>query len=206
MLKTALNALTMLYSRQATLKRLGASELSTFSPCRITPSNYFRALRGPEYTTIKGAEFIIPVDSMLGQYSQKLSFSAIPDEGTFRIEFGGEETTDLNFDVTAVEIQTALRLLTGLANVLVTGSFNTGFTIIFVGFDTFPALGVLSDSSLKESDENVTASWIQTNTAWNEPIRKGDRIIDGSKNWAIDEIIPMHDLGAIVMAYRVRCD
>lgn len=204
MLKQALNALTALHSRPATLKRLGEPDM--FSPCRITPSNYFRFLRGPEYTTVKGVEFIIPLDTMTGQFAQLLSFSGIPDEGTFKIKFGSNTTADLPFNTTAVDIQAALRLFSPLSNVIVTGSFLTGFLILFAGFSTAPALGEVVGSSLKESDAAVTASWRNSPQPWSVRIKKGDRILDGSRVVAVDEIIEMHDFGAQIMAYRVRCD
>lgn len=205
MLKAALNALTLLHSRAATLKRMG-STATIYSPCRITPSNYFRFLRGPEYTTIAGHEFIIPVDSLKGQFTQLVEFSAIPDEGTFRITFGVLETADIAFDAVAADIQLALRALTGYSKVLVTGSFNTGFTIILVEVSSDPGLGSVTNSSLKESNVDVTDTWSKSFTVWTDLIKKGDRILDGSKNLAVDEIIEMHDLKAEVMAYRVRCD
>lgn len=203
-LKSALNALTRLHSRTAVLKRLGTVDI--YSPCRITPSNYFRNLRGPEYTTIKGVEFIIPIDSLYGQYSQKLSFSAIPTAGSFKILFGINLTGLIAFNASAADIQTALRLLPGLSNVVVTGSFLLGFTITFVGFSTSTAIGQVTTNTLVETATPVTDTWIQTFTLWADKIKKGDRIIDGSKQWAIDEVIEMHDLGAEVMAFRCRSE
>lgn len=204
MLKQALNALTAIHSRQAMLKRLGSPDI--YSPCLIAPSNYFRFLRGPEYTTVRGVEFIIPIDSMLGQFAQLLSFDKIPEEGTFKIKFGTSSTDALGFDVTAVDVQTELRKIGALANVLVTGSFATGFRTVFAGFSTAPELGQVVDSTLKESGENVVASWGNTYSAWPDKIKRGDRIVDGTRIVAVDEIIEMHDLGAKVMAFRVRCD
>lgn len=105
MLSTAFNAILRIHSKAAQLKRLGSPDIT--SDCRISPSNYFRFLRGPETTTISAKEFIIPVASISG-------------------------------DVTAVE--------------------------------------------------------------------KGDRIIEGTNHYTIDEIIEMHDLGGTLMGYRVRCE
>jgi len=205
MLKSAFNAITFIHSRTAMLKRLG-STVDIYSPCRLTPSNYFRFLRGPEYTTIKGAEFIIPVDSLTEKFAQKLLFDRIPDAGTFKIKFGANTTPDLDFDITAGEIQTEIRNFAGYGNVTVTGSFNLGFTIVFVGFSSKPSLGEVIDSTLEESSDPVVAGWINQSSVWTDLIKKGDRIVDGSKTWTIDEIIEMHDLKAEVMAYRIRCD
>lgn len=203
-LRSAFNALSRIHSRQGQLKRLGTIDI--FSPCRLMPSNYFRFLRGPEYTTIKGVEYVIPLDSLTGQFSQLLAFERIPDAGTFKIKFDSNTTTDLQFDCSAVDIQTALRLFVPLANVVVTGSFNTGFTILFVGFSVYPALGQVIDNTLLESALPVATTFIQTSTQWSDPIKKGDRILDGTKTLTVDEVIDLHDIGAIVMGYRIRCD
>lgn len=204
MLKKALNAMTALHSRPGTIKRLGTPDI--FSPCRLTPSNYFRFLRGPEYTTVKGVEFVIPLDSLTGQFGQLLQFDKIPNAGSFKIKFGVNTTDPLSFDATAADIQVELRKFAPLVNAVVTGSFLPGFRIIFVGFKEKPELGQVVDSTLEETGEIVTGSWTNITTPWAEPIKKGDRILDGQRLWTVDEVIEMHDLGAQVMAYRVRCD
>lgn len=203
MLRTALNALTRLHSRPAMLKRLGTVDI--YSPCRLTPSSYFRFLRGPEYTTIKGVEFVIPVDSMTGQFAQLLSFDLIPDSGTFKIKVNADTTNDINFDATASDIQTELRLIPALVNVIVTGSFLLGFTIIFVSLSSSPTVSV-EDNLLMETTNSVVTSLKITPSVWADLLKKGDRIIDGSRQWAVDEIIELHDIGAQVMAYRCRAD
>ncbi len=204
MLKTAFNALTRLHSRAATLKRLGSPDI--YSPIRITPSNYFRFLRGPEYTTIKGAEFIIPVDTMLGEFAQNIVFSIAPDAGTFKLKFGALTSGSLSWNSTSGAIQTALRLLTGYENVVVTGSIAAGLKVTFTGVSSSPTIGELADNTLTASAVAVIAAFSNTNTLWTRPIKKGDVIIDGSSRWTTDEIIEMHSLGATIMGYRLRCD
>lgn len=204
MLKTVMNAVTRLHSRTATLKRLGT--LDIYSPCRITPSNYFRFLRGPEYTTIKGVEFIIPLDTMTGQFSQLLTFSAVPDDGSFKIKIGTFTTAALNFNSTASTIQAAIRASAPLSNVVVTGNFSVGFTILFAGFQTEQSAVEIVDNGLLESLEAVDVTVKRTSEPWSDRIKKSDRIMDGSRLWVVDEVIELHDLGAQVMAYRVRCD
>lgn len=203
-LKKALNALTSLHSRTATMKRLGSPDI--YSPCRIAPSNYFRFLRGPEHTTVKGTEFIIPVDSMLGHYGQSLKFSAVPTQGQFKLKFGTNTTDAFDYDVEAAEIQEALREFEGLQDVVVSGDFAQGFKFAFVGFQLATGMGQVTESTLMASGDAVTATWATSFVPWSEPIKKGDRIQDGSKQWTVDEIIEMHDMGAQVMAYRVRVD
>lgn len=205
MLKAAFNSLTRLHSRSATLKRLGTPDI--YSPIRITPANYFRFLRGPEYTTVKGVEFIIPKDTALGQHAQKLTINKVPDDGDFKLTFGGQDTTTLESDVVASEIQIAVRLLTGFEDTLVTGDWTVGFTFTFQGISATPAIGVVTDSTLSNLlDDALVTTWTSFSILWSTPIKKGDRIVDGSSLWTIAEIIDMHDVGAIVMGWRVRCD
>lgn len=205
MLKTAFNALTRLHSRPAVLKRLGNPDI--YSLIRITPSNYFRFLRGPEYTTVKGVEFIIPKDTMVGHVAQKLVFNKVPDAGNFKISFGVLETTSLPFNTNAAAIQTAVRLLSGLNNVVVTGDFTNGFVFTFVGSSAPVTLGDITNSTLANgADTSLTDTWTRQNTPWDKLILKGDRIVDGSSQWSVDEIVHMHDVGAELMGYRCRCD
>lgn len=199
MLKSAFNAITKIHSRPATLKRLGTIDI--FSPIRITPSNFFRFLRGPEHTTVAGKEFIIPVDSILGQYTQELFFDTPPTVGTFKLKYGLLQTTDLNFDDTAAEIEAAVNLITGLQNVVVSGDFILGFTFLFEGFQTPPTVLQFADSTLDEAGV-FTNSYFP----WTTGLKKGDRIIDGQKLYSIDEIMEMPDLGGNTMGYRVRAD
>lgn len=199
MLRSAFNALTKMHSRPVTIKRLGNPNI--YSPARVTPTNYFRFLRGPEYTNIPGVEFIIPVDTLLGQFAQKLAFDVIPSTGDFKITYGAEETGAILFSDAAVDIQTELRLLTGMSSVIVTGSFATGFYITFVGFDNLPGLGQVTSSTL-----DAVGTFSQTYTKWDDLLKRGDRILDGSKLYAIDEIMEMHDLGTEVMGFRTRCE
>ena len=204
MLKVALNALSRIHSRPGYLKRLGNPDI--FSPCRMTPSNFFRWQKGPEYTTVKGVEFIIPVDTMTGQYAQKVTFDKVPDDGYFKMTFGSDETGEIPFDADAAAIQVEIRKITALANATVTGSYADGFTILFVGFQFEPAMTTVSVTTLLNATDPVVATWSKFQVAWTDLVKKGDRIIDGSKTLTIDEIMEMNDIGAQVMAYRCRAD
>lgn len=203
MLKAAFNALSKLHSRAATIKRPGTPDI--YTPARLSPSNYFRFLRGPEYTTVKGVEFVIPVDTMTGEFSQSFVFNNVPDDGDFKLKFGTLETGVLNFDASAAQIQTALRLLSGFGSVTVT-AITSGFKIIFSGVSISPDLGQLEDSTLVFGVDPVTATFTKANIPWTKPLKKGDIIIDGSNRWTADEVIEMHDIGASIIGYRVRAD
>jgi Protein of unknown function (DUF3383) len=65
---------------------------------------------------------------------QTLTFSAAPTSGNFTIEYNGNTTTSLAYTSTPVQIQAALQLLPGLADVQVTGEIaNELVTVIFNG-------------------------------------------------------------------------
>lgn len=206
MLKTAFNSILRLHSRPAQLKRLASPDL--YSPCRVTPSNYFRFLRGPESTAIHGREFVVPIDTMKGEFSQVVTFSGVPASGTYKLKYLSLETTDLLYSASDADIQTALRLLTGLSNVTVTVPSSTTIVIVFHGFSTEPSLLSVEDSTLETSvpvaiTQVVSASYAR----WTKMISRGDKIIDsiyGSQT--IDEIIEMVDVGGAIMGFRVRCE
>lgn len=198
MLRAAFNSVTRLHSREAVLKRLG--DVDIFSPVRLTPSNYFRFLRGPEYTTVSGKEFIIPVDTLLGHFSQKIALSDTPTSGTFKLRYGSDVTGDLAYNISASSLQTALRLLTGMGNVVVLKSGNT-YTVVFRGFNIKPELGMVESTTL---DVGLVLS--NSYEKWLPVLSKGDRILDNGSVVVVDEIIEMHDLGATLMGYRCRCD
>lgn len=66
---------------------------------------------------------------------QTISFGAQPASGSFVLEYGLLSTAAIDWDATAGEVQTALRLLAGLEEVVVTGEINVadGLTVSFAG-------------------------------------------------------------------------
>ncbi len=66
---------------------------------------------------------------------QTLSFSAVPASGTFTLTHDGNQTTDLAFGASALDIQNALNALKSLSTVTVTGSFAADFVITFTNDD-----------------------------------------------------------------------
>lgn len=207
MLKAALNTLTRIHSRPGQIRRPGNPDI--YSPCRLTPASYFRFLRGPDTTTIHGREFIIPIDTMKGQFSQTISFSLVPASGTFKLVYNSNATTDLAFNISAANVQVALRLLAGLSDVLVTGNTTTGFTVVFQGFSTEPlSISATDFSTLEDSNTDaVTLTFAKTYQAWTNRLKRADKIIDSVFGLlTIDEIVEMPDLGGAIMAMRVRCE
>lgn len=207
MLRAAFNILTGLHSRVGQIKRPGSPDI--YSPCRLTPSNYFRFLRGPDSTVIRGREYVIPLDSLLGQFAQVVSFSLTPAAGTFKLDYNGNLTTALAFNSSSAAVQTALRLLPGLTNVLVTGSMASGLIVTFAGFSAVPILLLPADHATLVDGvaAAVTITVSQTYQAWSDVFKRGDKIIDSVYGLqAVDEIIEMVDLGGAVMGFRIRCE
>ncbi len=208
MLRMAFNALTSLHGRVAQLRR--PTTVDMYSPCKIAPSNYFRFAAGPEYTDIHGREFVIAVDSLKGQFSQIVSFDALPTVGDFKLDYNGNLTSALAFNVNAASVQTALRLLAGLADVTVSGSIAAGFTVVFPGFSVQPVLILPADhATLLDTDlEAVEITVAHSFSTWAAPIiRPGDTIIDAVHGeMTIKEIIEMPDIGGSIMGFRIRCE
>lgn len=84
----------------------------------------------------------------MNQEVQKIAFDAVPDSGDFKITYGALTTAAINFDATSGDVQSALRSLEGLEDVVVTGDFSLGFTISFEGVEGDIALVSLTDNNL----------------------------------------------------------
>lgn len=199
--RQAFNTMTRIHSRAAVLKRPATPDL--FSPIRITPSNYFRFLEGPSSTVVHGREFIIPLDSIKGSWTQLITFSSVPTLGVWTLDYNGTPTSNLVFNATANAVQTALRLIAPLAGVTVTGDMTVGFTVVMLGLNDPFTLTALTGGGM--SEEITIAE--TTPTAWTQTIRRGDKIIDATLGLlALDEIIEMYDVGGAIMGWRVRCE
>lgn len=207
-IKKAFNLISRLHSRAATLKRFGTPDI--YSPIRITPSNYFRFLEGPGSSTIHGREFIIPVDTMTGHYTQLVTFGSTPTQGGFHLTYGVTDTAAIAYNDTNADVETALQAISGLENVTVTGNFTSGFLITFIGVNapTILSYGMETPALQNVSNQNVVITIaFSDSVAWSPKILRGDKIVDtiyGSM--AVDEIVEMVDLGGAVMGYRVRAE
>lgn len=207
MLAAAFNALTRLHSSVAQLKRLGTPDF--YSPCRITPSNYFRFTAGFEETTVRGREFIIPLSALSGHFSQTLAFSAVPMSGGFDLSIGATFIASVAYNTTSVSLQMAIRLLPDFSNVVVTGDFSAGFAYSFVSSSVSPAALVVSSNTLQSAVPEAVVTTITTGyLPWTGGfMKRGDRIIDSQYGMqTVDDIIEMHDIGGKIMGYRVRVE
>lgn len=64
---------------------------------------------------------------------QELSFDAVPDAGSFVLNYGAVLSAAIEHDDSLSEVQTKVRAMTGLEKAVVTGSFAAGFLIKFYG-------------------------------------------------------------------------
>jgi len=72
---------------------------------------------------------------------QKITFAAVPTSGTWRIEWNGNQTTDLAFNANAAAVQSAINLLTGPGlPVTVTGNYTIGFSVVWTSFVNVPEM------------------------------------------------------------------
>lgn len=96
---------------------------------------------------------------------QTISFVGIPASGGFKLTYEDETTAVIDWNDAAADVQSALRALSDLSEVEVTGSFAAGFTITFSGADgkiNQPLL-VVTDNTLQTSaPAAVTANVVQT--------------------------------------------
>lgn len=89
-------------------------------------------------------------------HRQFITFSAVPDDGLLKLSYGADDF-QIADEEGAAELQVALRLITGLEDVTVTGTFTAGFVITFVGVTT-PLVLEDNTSTLEESASPVTVT------------------------------------------------
>lgn len=205
LLASAFNMVARLHSRPVTIKRPGSSSIaSLYSSARATPSNYFRYASGPAETVVTGSEFIIPLSTITGTQIQTLAFDHVPTAGEWKLIYNSISTANFNFNADANGVQSSLRLVTGLGQVVVTGNYTDGFAFTMFGVQA-PLLLMATDGG--SPLDAVMSIAVAPNGAMPVPlIARGDKIIDAGKSSTIKEIIEMPDLGGDVMGYRVRVD
>ncbi len=96
---------------------------------------------------------------------QTITPDGVPASGTFKLNFGGDQTAALNWNDNAATIQTAVRTLTGLEAATVTGTIAGGLTVTFKGYYGNAALITVSDSSLATSAPAAVTLTVAQTTA-----------------------------------------
>lgn len=93
---------------------------------------------------------------------QAITFTPAPTSGQFKLAYGNEETAVLDWNDATIDVQNALRALTGFADILVTGSIAGGLTVDFVGVPAVVELLEVVDSTLMASSDVAEAAVTQT--------------------------------------------
>lgn len=120
---------------------------------------------------------IIPFLSAAQTAVQNINFPGVPASGTFELHYGADTTTALSWNASAATIQTALRLLTGLSSVVVTGSIaSQNLVVTFTGVSGPAALLTILANSLADASSNAITP-VVTN------------VVIGSSNETIDQAI-----------------
>jgi hypothetical protein len=102
-------------------------------------------------------EAVTPPLILVQESVQLISFSSSPELGEFTLFYGDEETAAIPVSAEASDVQTALRALTGLSQVNVSGSFFTeGFRVNFI--DVLPPALILTvgENTLVNGPNNIT--------------------------------------------------
>jgi hypothetical protein len=148
---------------------------------------------------------------MSGTQAQLVTFDEEPTQGGFFLGYEEFLSAPIRVGDTASDVQTAVRTIPGLGSVVVTGDFDAGFLIEFIGVES-PSLFSATKEDLDEEEETMPINadisiMVTDGTRWTQEIRRGDRIIDSIHGtMTIDEIIEIPDIGGAVMGYRVRCE
>lgn len=81
--------------------------------------------------------------------SFQVNFDQVPTQGTFRIEWDSQESVDLLFNATALDVQNEFNLFNGHNGFTVTGDFANGFVFTSNDLNTYP-LPTFSFAGLNE--------------------------------------------------------
>lgn len=101
---------------------------------------------------------------------QTITFPATPIQGAFKLTYGGiESTSSVNYNGVAADVQAALREITGLESVTVTGSIAEGFIVTMTGVDGDASAITVTTNTLK----SVGVTEVQTITFTETPPDEG---------------------------------
>lgn len=95
---------------------------------------------------------------------QRVQFSTVPTSGSYELGYNGNYTAAIAFDDDAPAVQVALRLVSGLSAVTVTGSTTDGFVVVFTGILGPALLLTVQDNSLQDTDSFNVAVTPETTT------------------------------------------
>ena len=109
---------------------------------------------------------------------QSLAFSGVPTSGSFILSYDGDDSVAINFDDTLSEVQTAVRGVVGLEDVVVTGSYAAGFVIEFFGQAGDIALVTTGTNSLDDGGAvTITVAEDSAGESVSEAVSRSESII-----------------------------
>jgi hypothetical protein len=112
---------------------------------------------------------------------QTVAFSLAPTSGTFVLSYGGVSTSTLNWNDSAATIQTALRAVTGLSSITVTGAISDLLlTVTFTGVTAPAALLVVESNSLLATATAVDITVTETDEILPLAVENGFNVIGTS--------------------------
>ena len=91
---------------------------------------------------------------------QTITFSAVPSGGMYTLSHDSNITGNISYDSDAATVQTALRALSSLSEVTVSGNTSVGFTVTFAGED-----GYQTQPQLTSDFSSLTGATISHATA-----------------------------------------
>ena len=97
---------------------------------------------------------------------QTITFSTVPASGSFQIQFRGQTTPTLAWNITATALQAALNALSNLVSgVTVTGNFSAGFVVTFGGpngLQPQPSMVIVANTLLNSGSFAVNPTVTET--------------------------------------------
>lgn len=66
---------------------------------------------------------------------QRITYDVVPTSGSYKLQYGDEESAEIDFDAIASEIQDIVNALSAVSEVSVTGDYTVGHTFTFEGED-----------------------------------------------------------------------
>lgn len=139
----------------------------------------------------------IRVDLSETPSQQQIAFSTVPDAGS--VTFGyGAGTATITYAQGASDLQTALRLISGLGSVTVTGSYSSGFDVTYVNVHANANLLTINSNTLTTVSNPVSITVTQT-VAYSSPVLWGSNIANyvlntienATNDFIIDESDPV---------------
>jgi hypothetical protein len=94
---------------------------------------------------------VIPFASTSAVIAQQhISFPTVPASGAYKLKYGANTSASIAYNDNAAAVQVALRALSGLSSVTVTGDTSVGFTVVFTGVSGPATLLQVTTNSLQD--------------------------------------------------------